>query len=460
MTFDRIYICLLRIGDQISILPMLHADSKSGLRVAMMVHRDFAGLCSGTSYAQEIIWDGPIEDAHGAIRLAESMSKDVRVLRVLATEEMQREIYERAGYKSAMSDSHDKELWRLAGRAGDFAKHPLIFDRRNPDRELALLQSLNPQKAVPRHRRWILISADGTTSPFPYKDLLIELVKRRCNPKHKTIPGSVIDLNEIKAEKFYDFIGLYEKSYCMIASDSAHLHLSAACPELPVLALTQDRPSLWHGSAWRKQFVFYCRYSDFPKRAIEMLSAIERIEVPGSPFIGGAKGHKLVHVFSAYELNGEFSEARETWEREYLTGRWIATPIELGAIGRDSKTVLKDQKRYPFLKDVIRLACMRARDEDVIVLTREWVQFEIGLSDRLTNDNPWYAHRRFREPETFHPACDLFAFSKQWWREHNAEVPDLILGKDRYWPAVLLSVLKRHGGKELEQAIYRKEQEK
>jgi len=263
-------------------------------------------------------------------------------------------------------------------------------------------------------------------------------------------------LDRIKAERIFDLLGFFEKAHCLVACDSAPLHLAQACPKLPVVCLAQDKPTLWHGSAWQPNHICYIRYSDFPKRAVEMLDAIQEIGIPASPFVTGSKGHKLIHCFSAYELNGEFDSAKSTWEREYLTGRWIATPIELGAIGRDSKTALKDQKRYPFLKDVIRLACMRAKDEDVVVLTRDWTCFEVGLSDRLTNDNPWFCFRRFREPETFHPTCDLFAFSKQWWREHNAEVPDLILGKDRYWPAVLLAVLKRNGGKELEQAIYRK----
>jgi len=48
-----------------------------------------------------------------------------------------------------------------------------------------------------------------------------------------------------------------------------------------------------------------------------------------------------------------------------------------------------------------------------------------------------------------HPTVDFFAFSKQWWQMHQREVPDMVLGKDIYWPRVLTELFKANGGIEL-----------
>lgn len=455
MMLDRVYVLLCRHGDHLILLPLLYADAQAGLKVGLVVHADYASLFDGVSYVTPIIFEGGKSDVIGAMNLAREHSADVRCCEVSGDNTTLNSI----GHEQRFTSSFEKEIFHLAGRLKDFQKNlPLVFDRRSPERELALIRSLNPTKAISRQRKYILVSADGVSSPFPYKDLLFELIRHRFTGS-LTFKATVIDLGALKAERFYDLLGLYERSVCLVACDSAPLHLAQACPRLPVCALVRDYPMYWFGSAWRPNRICSIRYSDFPYRAVEMLNAIARLNKPGSILPTIVKGPKLIHTYNAVNLNGEHAEAQETWEREYLTGRWIATPIESGAAGRDTKIQLGDALRFPFLRDSIKMAAMRANGDDLIVLSRESAMFEEGLTERLTPHNPWFAHMRYKDPETFHPSYDLFAFTKIWWLKHNAEIPDLVFGRDRNWDRVLYQVIKKHGGKELVAATYRNPKE-
>jgi predicted GH43/DUF377 family glycosyl hydrolase len=190
---------------------------------------------------------------------------------------------------------------------------------------------------------------------------------------------------------------------------------------------------------------------------------------------------RIFHVWSGYELTPENRKrhevARASWQEEYWSSeRWVSSPHELGATGFDSKydPLLKqrDRERYPFLKQVIRTAALRAEDDDIICLTRcdttfgsqiTAVKFTGGTEGLITKNAPCYSHRTLLQPDglegqcdfTWHPLVDLFAFTKKWWREHQAECPELILGNDHWWNRVFLALVKKHGGKEIPWAVYR-----
>lgn len=271
----------------------------------------------------------------------------------------------------------------------------------------------------------------------------------------------IVDLSQIKAERIYDLLGLMDKAVCLVAADSAPLHLARAS-NVPVCALINDKPILASGSVWRPNHIFHCRYSDFPHRAMEMLDAIIGIHDYGSWFLPRLLTPRIVHVWSCYEVTEQnrarHEDARNFWSAAYDNGHWISCPIEVGAFGRDSKhSSIKDTKRYPFLKDVINAACQRAYDEDVICLTRCDTCFASDLTEKLLGEPlPKWAHRRIESNGiSFHPSVDLFAFTKAWWKEHAHEVPDLILGIDYQWHQILLDILKKHGGTEIKDVIYR-----
>jgi hypothetical protein len=449
---QKIYCCLGRLGDVLAFLPVLHAEFKNGNRCGMMVAKEFAGVLDGISYADKIEYPGQCYEIDRAMAQAWQLSPSVQCVQVAGPSELVKKFtYQPAGLEKAVTDSFTKESWRMAGRLDLWkTQPPLIIDRRDSQRESELL------KDFPKKKKVILISAGGTTSPFPYHDLLFKILQINFQPKHV-----VVDLARFHAERIYDLLALYERAHCLVACDSAPLHLAHACPNLPVVALANDSPSLWHGSPWRANHIAYIRYKDFALRACEMLDAIEGIGGFGT--LKGASGkRRIVHCWSQYDVSTDNKERHEVavnnWKENYGSGNWVAAKIDFGALGKDSKTILKDDRRFPSLKEVIRLATFRTRDEDVICLTRGDTCWD-SLDDALLANAPCYAHRCLRDESghtTWHPAVDLFAFTKLWWNEHGRELPDLLLSKDPYWSRCLYELIKLHGGKELPNAIWRR----
>jgi len=77
----------------------------------------------------------------------------------------------------------------------------------------------------------------------------------------------------IKLPHFFDFLPWYDAADALVSIDTSHLHLSAASNK-PVVALVQDRPDRWHGSAWSQRFACYCRYHEFDERKDEMVESL------------------------------------------------------------------------------------------------------------------------------------------------------------------------------------------
>lgn len=455
---NRIYIQLGKIGDILNVLPILWADAQAGQRATLMVHRQFADVLDGVGYCDRLIWEGDPNDINAALAEAQKHSADVRCCQIVGDPQAVKQLYERSGTPGAATDSFQKESWRVAGRLALWREQPpLVFDRRDSEREKLFLGKLGSAR-----KKYLLLALESKTSPFPYAPLLKELIRL----KFKT-GFIVIDLAECRTERIYDLLALYEKAWALIAVDSALLQLAKACPTLPVVALTQDQPSLWHGSAWRPQFISYIRYQDFPKRAVEMLSALGNVHAPGSFFTQRNGSPVIVHVYPDYDRDPN-APAEASWQEEYLQGPWIHTPAECGVFGWDSQRRLKDDKRVPFLKDVIRLGSMRARSGDVICLTQRDTCLKRGLGSRLLENAPCFARREVLTPErtegalrfqtSYHPAVDLFAFTKAWWQEHQKEVPDFVMGKDFHWNRVFMELMKSHGGKEMKEAVWRWQQ--
>jgi len=447
-----IWVLLGRTGDLISVLPLLREEAQAGRRPTLMVAKEFLGVMTGVSYCDVVPFDGAFDDLDGAVAKAKEIAVEVKCVQVTGPPDaVKRLTYDPTNTDSAKTDCFQKEVWRFMGRFDRWKDQPpLMFDGRDPEREVALLNSI----VRPAKKKILLVALGGNNAPFPYPDLCFELLRLKFPKMH------IIDLSKIKAKQVYDLLGLYEMAHCLVACDSAPLHLAYALVKtLPVVALINDKPSLWHGSAWRANHIAHIRYTDFPKAAVEMLDAIENIGKPGSPFDPSLSTPKIVHVWSCYEISSENEErtanAADLW---YEQSNVVACPVEVGSVGQDSANVLKDDKRFPMVRDVIRKACYRAEPDDVICLTRCDTSPTPGLAERiLSGPLPAYAHRTIRngDGDTFHPAVDLFAFTRAWWDAHGSEMPPMVLAMDTYWNRVLLDVVKKHGAHELPFAIHR-----
>jgi hypothetical protein len=416
---SNIYCAMGRIGDLLCQLPMLHADyQRTGERQRMMVAKEFASLLDGCSYIEPVIFDGGFEELGRAVQQARGMSDEVVVTSLHGSaEDVEKYAYSQIGQKHATAENFQKEAWKLAGRLDDWDEClPLVFDKRDKERERRLLAANGFFKKGPKKPVILLAVDGGVTAPFPYARLLRELVTLKFGDKYR-----VLDLPMVEKPdgRIYDLLALYENAALLIAIDSMPLHLAWACPKLPVFALANDKPTLWHGSAWRPNHLWFCRYSDWPERSVEMLNAIEN---------------------DAVDFQSEADDVfvwKANHRRTHCGAQ--AIPVFKGMTSREADG-------FPFVKDVVRMALQRSRSDDTdVFLSRQDVSVN-GATWPSMNKNGVSAYAYRIHKGQFHPIVDLFSAPKSLWQKIMPEIPDLILdNKDVFWSQALMAIFKRNG---------------
>jgi hypothetical protein len=371
---------------------------------------------------EPIVFDGDYRDLERAVINARAVSDEVVVTSIHGTDEVvAKYAYSQIGQTSATASSFQKQAWLLAGRLHEWDDClPLVFDRRSPEREQQLLDANGFKKQ--NKKPVLLLAVDGgVTSPFPHAKLLRELVVAKFGKQYRIIDLPMV---EKPAGRVYDLLAVMERSALLITIDSMPLHLAWACRELPVFALTNDRdaagnPSLWHGAPWRPNHLWYCRYSDWPARAVEMCNCISWLQ------IGNYTGPQSAVVEIEYQspMRGVDLDAGE------LT-------VTNGMCSRESNG-------RPFLKDVIRMGMQRTiGNESRVVLSRDGVAVNEPLV--LTIGQAAFAYRLHKGQHV--PIVDLFSAPKSFWKTILPEIPDLLLDNDcPWWSHALWAVFKRHG---------------
>jgi hypothetical protein len=427
----KLYVQLGRAGDILSLLPILYRDFQAGEKPSLMVAAEFKELLEGVSYVDVIQYEGPHYEIAKAVAQAKTLSANVVCTQVNGPIEQVRDCtYAPAGQTGARATSYEKEMWRVSGNLQHWDDLlPLVIDRRDKKREEKLLRENDLLKRG-KQKPLMLLALNSTTSPFPYADLLRELVTLKFGDTWR-----IMDLP--KAERIYDLLAVYERAELLIAVDSAPLHLAWARRELPVFALTQDRPPnvastaldkmLWYGSPWRPNHLWYCRYNGWPKRAIEMLLGIESLSSYGCS--------DELTVWSEYQ----------TRTPHILHHSWM--PVYVGMCGRDAAFTLNDPKhRAPYLRDVLRMALQRQQgDEMRIRLTRPKMEFDFKI---VHPPNPaYYAYRirRTDDGNEFRPTTDLFCATRRFWKDLLPEIPDFVMNSDHLWSEGLRLLFAQRG---------------
>jgi len=420
---SNLFIQLGRFGDILNILPFLHAEFKaSGERPRLMVASEFASLLDGVSYVEPVIFDGPPHDILKAFEQVKATCDKPIVTQVNGPRDAVMPIT--YGAMPGTATSFQKESWRLAGKLNLWDDMlPLVIDRRDKEREQNMVRSLGLIKKGHKPKL-ILVSLSGISSPFPHKEKLMAELKQ-FGPAYR-----VLELPQ--THHIYDLLGLYERAHCLIADDSAPLHLAWACRKLPVFALANDNPSLWHGCSWRPNHVWYCRYSDFENRMAEMRPIITSLK-------NRMEDSSLIHVWSEYQ------------EKRPDTSPAIGSPLPvyIGACGRDSAMLLKDEKRVPYVKDVIRMAMQKAAgDGTTILLTRPTTIVE---PHEITANPPGFAYRVAEAAvgTEYRPVGDLFYATKSPWKEMLDEIPDVFLSNDYQWSQIMWAIFRKRGAKDV-----------
>ncbi len=441
----KTYVQLGKAGDIMSLLPLLHHESLNGEKPSLMVSRDYASILEGCSYVS------PIVLPDGAHRLDLAMDKLNGTSDVIVTQmngpfdAVKKFAFERAGFSSVQTDSFVKDMWNLAGKLPLWKQSlPLIFDQRDKKRETKIYDEYFPSKG-----KVLLVSLSGTSSPFPYAELLTELLQLKLKG------WKILDISTIQAERIYDLLVLFESASALIASDSANLHLSTAVKTLPVFALISDSPGYWHGSPWRPNHVWHCRYNDFPKRYNDLFDTLNNYSRGWLRHSKKLDDSCIVHLYNRCEetkANKEFvAKARESWKEAYATDDWLPCYLDPGSVGKDS-THIGDKERYPFLRSALQLGLMKCAAEDLLVVTRATTCFNGDITDSIRINAPCYAFRRVGSDHF--PTVDLFAAPVKFWEEIWSEIPDLIMGRDRAWSEVLLHIFLEHKATELRGIVH------
>jgi hypothetical protein len=441
-----------RYGDIVSFLPVLKNEfDTTGQNPSLVISKDYADILEGVSYVNPIVYDGTFDDITGALEYLKTLNKTATATQVVGIPDVLiSQVYGNHVGPKIICDSFQQDAWRLAGKLDLWpSQPPLIFDKRDAKREKKLT------KGIPKDKPWIVVSTGGTSSPFPYSDLLWEILNHSLPDFH------IVDLATIKAEKFYDLLGIMDhpNTHAMILTDSGPLHLSYATQKL-VHALITDSPSLWHGTAWRPFYASYTRYKNFPRDVTRILDLIRNPRPK-------LTHQNIVHVYQKMP----WATGNEKRRNELAAKTWESIGcIDLGlddnCFVRSSAEVIPDEtRRIPMIKDMLRLACAGRDDETVLLLTNTDTCVTNNLIQRLEGVLPAYSYRRdFKRLDDALPydrisagakysGCDFFAMRVGWWRRNHHLFPDMVLGRHS-WDRVMRELFKISNGREIEDIIY------
>jgi hypothetical protein len=207
-------VCLGRFGDICNALPIAYELSKSGDRPKFFVAHEFASILDGVSYVNPMVWKVDYKDIPYAIKKLDGLNPIIC------------QAYKHPDQRR-LTDSFQKESWRIAGWLDRFGTIPLVFDNRSPEREEALAKKYGVCAES------ILIAGSGVSSPFKF-DIWKEM--QGCS--------NIVNLSAVRAEKVFDIIGLIERARLLITIDTAPLHFAKAT-KTKVVALINDG---WFGS--------------------------------------------------------------------------------------------------------------------------------------------------------------------------------------------------------------------
>lgn len=467
----KLFLQLGRVGDILNVLPLAWAHKeRTGETPLFMVAREFAHVLEAVSYVEPVIFEGPFEQVVLGAWQARKLTPDVVFC----------QIYGRGVMASQNCSSFAREAWSQAASADPWGSLPLVIDRRDRAREAALVARVLGE--APDARPLILTALSGHSSPFPFRHQLVDHLERRFSVEPG--PGEIfddsvriVDISEVRAERFTDLLALYEAADLLIAVDTGHQHLAHACPALPVISLVTREPSRWHGSPWRRNHVARIYYDEFPR-------ILRDPEDPWGRWVRKAFAYRapvFVHVWADWRPPGPETPAGKrrqnaegSWELERRVADWIECPFPREAARRTGRD-LGDPHELHFIRDSIEhaLEVCALRHDDVLVLTNSDTCFAPGLTGKIAdhvrrNNACGFAHRYdFEEGQLglhyvheaairnakFYPGCDLFFFTVQWWRENGRKFPDFLAGREG-WDEVLRQLIKLTGGRGIDHAIY------
>jgi hypothetical protein len=438
-------VCLGRYGDVINALGIAQARSQAFRQpVPFVISRHYASILEAADYVDPIILDVDF------CRLKEALERVTKKFDkvVLA------QVYGINCGLRRKTTSFCLEAWRVAGHLKSWNLAIPVFNRRSASREQELRASIGMKDG----ENYIAVNTTGFSSPFSRAAQVLEDVQDAAQGQAR-----VINLSDVRAHHLHDLLGIIERCRVLVTIDTATAHLAAATPT-PSIIFIADQPTRWHGMRPRGQCLLCATYGDYSHVKDYAFQAISSV-------LGGSRTPKIIHAYSDYPVTSEdeqkrISLAHSTWQREYLTGAWVAAPFSAKHSLRSSAT-LGDSRGHFFLKDIIDHAASLAADDDVIAYTNSDIMLMPGITWELLKVTTCACGYRwdFSEPQEFEPThedlgtrgskyvgSDIFAFRKSWWLDVKDQLPDFLVGYEA-WDKVFRHLVEEHKGAVLDSCI-------
>jgi beta-1,4-mannooligosaccharide phosphorylase len=254
------FVMLGKFGDLIHMLPVfLHTYNRDKVKPVVMVSEQFASVLDGVSYVTP--WVVPMKwpDELNAAKIEAEKHFGCVVVPQYWNIPVPQSVVE------GTSENCTLAMWKASGiDQQHFGPSPVVFDRRDAAREEFLCMT-----AGANGRPVILYNLEGSSCPFPFAAEVLttlRLLKGTC---------TLINLAEIRAERIYDLLGLYDRAAGLITVDTATLHL-AGTGIIPYVALLNNGWSRAEpkGKCWLKM-----AYDEVPERMTEIAQQVMKMAV-------------------------------------------------------------------------------------------------------------------------------------------------------------------------------------
>lgn len=429
---QRCVVQLGRNGDIINILPAVRrmAEEQGG-PVAMVTASEYINVIKGLSYVEPIEWKSSFDDLLPAIKFAKENFDDVVVTQVHG-----------AGYHfRPVTPNFNVESWSRTSMSHLFDSLPLVFDNRDFGYEVVLAA-----KYLNREKPNVLVNLSGNSTPFEEAPKSFMVYLRRSLPN-----ANVVDLSTITTPQIYDLLGLYDRSVCLITTDTATMHLARGS-SIPMIALCGTG---WHATKPSGNVILKFNGYENAWRGINRI-----ISAAADCVRENAVHPRLINLRQNYTPKNELTRLREeraasTWRLadvvtvdfdpgEFLNAKSVGDPSNSPCI---KEVIDCFTGKFPY--DIIMLA-----NNDIAVLPgfehevrRAVNRYGCYFSHRIDIDKPviWPLIRSTLDGKVY-PGADLFAFKSEWWLKWRYMVAPMFMSFEG-WDGVLKAVMIRSGFK-------------
>lgn len=410
-----VFVQLGRIGDILNILPAIKLFSSTNYhsKIPLIVHSSMVAVTGRVSYVGVIPYGGDINNVSDATRLAEQQKKEVRVA----------QLFSNSGLLPEISDAYNYDQYIRSGCKGLFGKASLELDARCYDFEEQWLNDLVTPK-----RPFVCVNFNGHSSPFLYKSQVMDSIKSAV-PEH-----AIVDLDLHRTEYYTDQVVALDECDCLVTIDTATLHLANAS-HCPVMAFISDNNgNKWFGTKPIRSWNWSCRYSETLSKLEEFSETLKNICTTTKRISGD-----IVHVVSKRNVSDpRIQRAVDAWENLYRLG--FVKPHHVWSTRRNARSILKDKRELPFLRDVLEDAMSAGWSNDAVLLftnddvtispvalthiRRTLSRTQLLTGSRMDHDGSSKSYR--------HVGRDMFACTFGWIRNNIWRIPDFVLGASEW----------------------------